>query len=61
VATLAVLHRRWGWEPKRIAEEYGVAESLVSEGLAFYEAHRAEIDAQLAAEQTLAPVQSVAR
>lgn len=61
VATLAVMHHQWGWEAEKIAQEYGLAESLVAEGLAFYQAHRTEIDAQLAAERSLAPALSVAQ
>ena len=53
VSTLAVMNQEWGWSPDRIAAEYGLSEPQVAEGLAFYEVHRAEIDADLAADETL--------
>lgn len=53
VATLAVLNRQWGWSAERIAEEYGLDVAKVAEGLAYYAAHQAEIDADLAAERAL--------
>jgi uncharacterized protein (DUF433 family) len=53
VATLAVMNRQWGWTAERIAEEYGLETPKIAEGLAYYAAHQAEIDADLAAEQTL--------
>jgi len=56
IATLAVMNQQWGWSAGHIAEEYGLSEPLISEGLAFYNAHRAEIDADLAAEQALEPM-----
>ncbi len=60
VATLAVMSRQWGWTASHIADEYGVTEPLISEGLAFYEAHQSEIDTGLAAEQALEPATSPA-
>jgi uncharacterized protein (DUF433 family) len=60
VGTLAVMSQQWGWSAARIADEYGVSELAVSEGLAFYEAHRAEVDSDLAAEQALESVMSPA-
>jgi len=53
VSTIAVATRHWGLSPAQIAAEYGVSESLVNEALAFYAAHRQEIDAALDAEQAL--------
>lgn len=53
VATLVVMNRQWGWSAERIAEEYGVATPKIAEGLAYYTAHRPEIDADLAAERAL--------
>jgi uncharacterized protein (DUF433 family) len=60
VATLAVMNRQWEWTAARIADEFGITEPQVSEGLAFYEAHQAEIDASLAAERALEPALSPA-
>ena len=41
--------------PTEIAENYGVSHTLVEEALAFYQTHRAEIDAAIAAEEALEP------
>ena len=53
VQTLAIAAQKWGWEPKRLAEEYGVGEPQVREALAFYESNRGELEAGIAAERTL--------
>jgi uncharacterized protein (DUF433 family) len=37
--------------PAEVAAEYDLPEARVVEALAFYAAHRAEIDAQIAAEE----------
>lgn len=44
---------RWGMTPAQVADEYGINEAQVREALAFYHAHRQEIDANLVAEQAL--------
>ena len=38
-----------------IAKEYDIPENQVKEARAFYEAHRAEIDADIESESALAP------
>ena len=53
VQTVVVAVRQWGLTPEQVAAEYDLTESQVEEALAFYEAHRAEIDAAMEAEQTL--------
>lgn len=53
VQAVALAARQWGMTPARIAAEYGLSEAQVEEALAFYEAHRAEIDAAIAGEQAL--------
>ena len=53
VQTIVVAARSWGMAPAQIASEYGLSEAQVREALAFYAAHRAEIDAVLAAEQAM--------
>jgi uncharacterized protein (DUF433 family) len=53
VQTVVVTARQWGLTTEQIAAEYDLAESQVEEALAFYEAHRAELDAAMEAEQTL--------
>jgi uncharacterized protein (DUF433 family) len=54
VQTLVVAARDWAWTPSKIAVEYELAEDRVSEALAFYGAHGAEIDLSLALEKGLA-------
>ena len=58
IQTVVVTARQWEMTPDRIASEYGLTEAQVKEALAFYEARRSEIDADLAIEQTMenAPV-----
>jgi uncharacterized protein (DUF433 family) len=53
IQTVAVASHYWDMTPDQIAAEYGLAEAQVKEALDFYMAHRAEIDADLAAEKTL--------
>jgi uncharacterized protein (DUF433 family) len=53
VQTAVVAAQRWALTPDEIAAEYGLTEAQVKEALAFYEAHRAEIDADLAVEQAM--------
>ena len=50
VQALAIAAQQWEWTLAGIAEEYDLSESQVDDALAFYEAHRAEIDASIAAE-----------
>ena len=53
VQTVVVAAHLWGLTPAQIATEYGLAKAQVNDALAFYDAHRAEIDAAIAAEQTM--------
>lgn len=53
VQTVVVAAQQWGLSPNQIAAEYGLTEAQVNNALAFYAAHTSEIDAVLAAEQTL--------
>jgi uncharacterized protein (DUF433 family) len=53
VQTLVVAAREWGLSPAQIATEYDLTEAQVKDALAFYEAHRQEIEASIAAEQAL--------
>ena len=48
VQTLVIAADKWGLYPKEIANEYDLSEAQVNEVLAFYEAHRQEIDASIA-------------
>ncbi|HET89635.1 MAG TPA: DUF433 domain-containing protein [Chloroflexi bacterium] len=51
VQTIVVAAERWGMTPQEIAAEYDLTASQVEEALAFYAAHRAEIDRAIEAEQ----------
>ena len=53
IQTAVVAAQDWNLTPNQIAAEYGLTEAQVKEALAFYEAHRAEIDADLAVEQAM--------
>jgi uncharacterized protein (DUF433 family) len=53
IRTIVVAAQRWDLTPDQIAAEYGLTEAQVKEALAFYEAHRAEIDADSAVEQAM--------
>ncbi len=53
VQTIVVASQDWGLSVKEISSEYSVNQAQVKEALAFYEAHRQEIEMDLAAEQSL--------
>ena len=53
VQTVVVAAKGWELSPGKIAADYDLAESQVKEALAFYDAHRVEIDAAIVAEQEL--------
>jgi uncharacterized protein (DUF433 family) len=53
VRTVVVAARQWGLSPEQIAAEYDLTVSQVEEALAFYEAHRTEVDAAMEAEREL--------
>jgi uncharacterized protein (DUF433 family) len=53
VQTLVVGHHHWGMNTAQLAENCGVPEAQAREALAFYQAHRAEIDASLGADSQL--------
>ncbi len=56
IQAVVVAARRWEMTPDRIASEFGLTEAQVKEALAFYEAHRSEIDADMAIEQAMEEV-----
>jgi uncharacterized protein (DUF433 family) len=56
VQTIAIAARAWGLSVTQITEEWDLSERQVTEALAFYAAHRAEIDADIEAEEQMAPV-----
>jgi len=55
VQTMVIARQAWGLSPTQIAEDWGLSERQVTEALAFYAAHRAEIDANIEAEDRQAP------
>jgi uncharacterized protein (DUF433 family) len=55
VQTIAIARVRWQQSPSKIATEYDLTETQIQNALAFYEAHRTEIDTAIAAEQALEP------
>jgi uncharacterized protein (DUF433 family) len=56
VQTVVVAHQVWRMSPPEIAADYELTPEQVTDALAFYEAHRGEIGASLADEQTSEPV-----
>jgi len=54
VQAVVIAHEKWGMSAAEIAEEYGLTQRQIEEALAFYAAHREEIDAQLDRETHLA-------
>lgn len=55
VQTIVIAERSWKLSVTQIASEWGLSERQVTEALAFYAAHRAEIDADIEAEEQMAP------
>ena len=53
VQTAVVASRHWDLTSDQVAAEYGLTKAQVKEALAFYDVHRAEIDADLAIEQAM--------
>jgi uncharacterized protein (DUF433 family) len=53
VQTLVLAAQQWDMPPSQIADEYDLSEAQVNDALAFYQAHRAEIDASIAAEREM--------
>jgi uncharacterized protein (DUF433 family) len=56
VQTIVIATQHWEMSPAQIADDYEVlSERQVTEALAFYAAHRAEIDADIEAEEQMVP------
>lgn len=53
VQSLAVAAEHWNMRPEQLADEYDLTIAQVKEALAFYQVHRVELDAQIAADQAL--------
>ena len=58
VQTVVVAAQQWGLTSAQIATEFDLTQAQVSDALAFYDVHRAEIDAAVAAEQTMEAMQT---
>ncbi|MFZ0545641.1 MAG: DUF433 domain-containing protein [Candidatus Promineifilaceae bacterium] len=54
VQTIAIANTSWNMNPEVIAEEYGLPPEQIKEALAFFEAHRSEIETHIAFEEHLA-------
>jgi uncharacterized protein (DUF433 family) len=54
VQTIVIASQAWAHSVAQIAEEWPLSERQVTEALAFYAAHRAEIDADIEAEEKMA-------
>ena len=57
IQTVVVATQQWELTPAQTAAEYDLTKTQVDDALAFYQAHRAEIDAAIAAEQTMETTQ----
>jgi uncharacterized protein (DUF433 family) len=53
VQTIAIAVQQWELTPARVAAEYDLTLAQVNDALAFYQAHRAEIDTAIMTEQDL--------
>jgi uncharacterized protein (DUF433 family) len=53
VQTIVIAAQQWELIPSQIATEYDLTKAQVNDALAFYQAHRTEIDAAIAAEEDL--------
>jgi uncharacterized protein (DUF433 family) len=54
VQAIAIAHEQWGMSAADIAAEYELSAAQVEAGLAFFAAHRAEIETHMAREEQLA-------
>jgi len=55
VQTLVVAVNEWKMSSEQLTEEYDLSLEQVQQALAFYAAHRTEVDSQIAAETVLEP------
>jgi uncharacterized protein (DUF433 family) len=53
IQTIAINAKQWGMNSSRIADEYDLPENFIKEALAFYDAHRTEIDTAILAEEAI--------
>jgi len=55
VQTIVIARQSWGLSPAQIAADWELSERQVTEALAFYAAHRSEIDADIEADEQWVP------
>ena len=55
VQTIVIARQAWRLSPAQTAADWDLSEHQVTEALAFYAAHRAEIDADVEAEERMVP------
>ena len=53
VQTIVIASQNWGMSPEEIAENYELSPRQIEEALAFFEAHRGEIEGHIAQEDRL--------
>jgi acetate---CoA ligase (ADP-forming) len=53
IQSIVIAHEQWGMTPQEIAAEYGLAVKQIEEALAFFEAHRTEIETHILMEERL--------
>ena len=53
VQTIIIANRDWGLPVSQLADDYDLAERQIEDVIAFYQAHRQEIDAAIAADEEL--------
>jgi uncharacterized protein (DUF433 family) len=51
VQTLVLVVRNWGMTPEQVADDYGLSLAQVQDALAYYAAHRDEINEDIRAEE----------
>ncbi len=54
VQAIVIAHTQWDMSAAEIAAEYGLSVKQIEEAIAFYQAHRAEIETQMAYEDRIA-------
>lgn len=55
VQSIVVATQEWGLSAEQVAAEYDLSQTQVREALAFYQAHRQEVELDMAAEQSFEP------
>jgi len=58
VQTIVVAAQQWEMTPAQIAAEYDLTKTQINDALSFYQAHRAQVDASVAVEQSIEAAQT---